>query len=80
MSTKNLSVHHRDDGTTYFEKKCMMCGKVSNFTVPTEKYGKWMSGRFVQDVFPEYSVDDREKMVSGTCPECFNKLFHPDED
>ena len=29
----------------------------------------------IQHIFPEMSADDRERLISGCCPECWDELF-----
>lgn len=40
------------------------------------RYG--IQGEFIQDVFPELSVDEREIFISGTHPECWDRLYSDD--
>ena len=59
---------------------CVVCGKVHEpIVLDAEKYYRWESGESIQSVFPEMSPDEREILISGTCPECWNVLF-PEED
>lgn len=60
-------------------KRCVLCGKVSMVEVPEAGYDKWQSGAMIQDAMPELSSDDRELLISGTDPECWNKLYGADE-
>ena len=47
------------------------------FNVPAEAIVKWNNGRgaFVQDAFPMLSADDRERLVTGICGPCWERLF-----
>jgi hypothetical protein len=38
----------------------------------------WQAGEIIQVAFPDMSIDDREILISGTHPACWNKLF-PEE-
>jgi len=31
--------------------------------------------KFMQDIFPELPIEDRELLISGTCSTCWDKLF-----
>ncbi|HST77256.1 MAG TPA: hypothetical protein VLN58_02075 [Verrucomicrobiae bacterium] len=63
-----------------FETKCVICNKKHTFVEDKSKVHRWVYGAHIQDVWPEKSDNEREKMISGTCPECFDELFPPDED
>jgi hypothetical protein len=60
-------------------KPCIMCSKTHTFSLPADAYVRWQRGAFIQDCFPELPAGDRETLISGTCNDCFNKLF-PAED
>jgi len=36
--------------------------------------------RLVQEIFPDFSIGDRELLISGTCNTCWQELFGSDED
>jgi hypothetical protein len=64
----------------YQTRTCVVCGKSTIVELDTVKAEKWLRGSgHVQDIFPEMSKDDRELLISGTHPVCWNKLFPPDE-
>lgn len=56
------------------ETQCPFCRRRTNFRLSLQRYNLWQSGELIQNVFPEMSADDREKLISGTCEECFPKL------
>jgi hypothetical protein len=68
--------------TITIERGCMLCGKPSSVTVDDEGYQKYRKGAFVQDAFPHLSADEREIIISGSHPGCFNEAFdeHPGGD
>ena len=33
-------------------------------------------GAFVQDAFPNLNIDEREQIISGTHPQCWDELFN----
>lgn len=61
-------------------RPCTMCGKVNTVRVPKAGFDKWRTGALIQNVLPEVSKEDRELLISGTCPPCFDKLFRGIED
>ena len=54
--------------------KCPICGEVKKFLLPDAKVAEWREGRHIQEVFPELSADDRERLISGICPTCWKKV------
>jgi len=56
---------------------CVVCGRIHEPVVlDAEKYYRWKEdGECIQDVFPEMTKDQREILISGTCPECWDELF-----
>lgn len=61
--------------TTYLTQACPVCGSPSNFQLDYDDLRKWRGGALIQNVWPDMSLDDRETMVSGTHPDCWNELF-----
>jgi len=63
----------------YVVVDCRMCQEF--YYIPAtpaqqEELDKPRSERaFMQDIFPELSVGDRELLISGTCNTCWDKLF-----
>ena len=55
--------------------KCPMCGEYHMLTVEMKQYFDYQSGALVQDAFPEMSSIDRERFISGLCPDCQEKIF-----
>jgi hypothetical protein len=41
---------------------------------------RWREGELIQDVFPDMSVNDREMLITGTHPACWDKLFPGEEE
>lgn len=54
---------------------CVVCGKHAIVVLDAEKYDRWQRGEHIQTVWPEMSADHREVLISGTHPECWDKLF-----
>jgi hypothetical protein len=57
------------------------CEQDKTLTVPLGQYEEWVSerGGTVQSIFKDLGADERELLISGTCGECWDKLF-PKED
>lgn len=54
---------------------CPICGHEHELTVDFEQYLTYQSGELVQDAFPHMSPTDRERFVSGLCPDCQEEVF-----
>lgn len=63
---------------TVITNPCFECGKTSELEVPLTQYINWRKGELLQVAFPDMSADDRELLLSGIHPECWDKMF-PEE-
>ena len=54
---------------------CPICGREHELIVDLEQYLNYQSGELVQDAFPCMSPTDRERFVSGLCPDCQKEIF-----
>lgn len=57
------------------ERPCPHCDKIQTVTVPHESYRAWQFGMKIQDAMPTVSADDREILITGICPTCWDELF-----
>jgi len=62
------------------EITCPFCGNTSVFTLPKSKVEAWKNGELIQNVFPEWSPNYREVLISGVCVECQADIFGEEED
>lgn len=60
--------------------QCPFCGTVSRVAVYAYQYALYLQGDLAQNVFPQLSATDREKIISGLCDKCQNDVFGEDED
>lgn len=58
---------------------CPLCGKETIIEVEESAWEQYEAGDLAQNCFPDLSPDKREMLISGICPECFDKAF-PDEE
>jgi hypothetical protein len=54
---------------------CPFCQNSAELDVPFEGYKAWQSGELAQNAFPDLSADEREMLISGTCPTCWDEQF-----
>ena len=70
---------------TIISKTCPFCSKQAQVTVEKERFIQWKRAgdddpmRFVQNSFPDLTIEQREMLISGTHPECWDK-FMGEED
>jgi hypothetical protein len=60
-------------------KTCTWCNKPAEVTVTEFDYKRWRSGTHAQHAFAEMSADDREMLISGTPPACWDEMFSDTE-
>lgn len=65
---------------TFTTPACQACTKTSEFTLDDEKVSRWQAGAYIQDVWPEMTMNDRELIISGTHPKCWEELFAEEDE
>lgn len=65
--------------TTVLTQPCVLCGKSSTLEVTEDERDRYINGEKVQDVFPHWTPEQRELLISGSHPECWDAMF-PEED
>lgn len=58
---------------------CPMCGKPSEVEVDSLGYSQWKAGKLIQNALPRLTVDERELLMTGCHPECWENIFKGDE-
>lgn len=59
---------------------CLGCNEQRTFYLPAAQHDLWTSGAHLQDVFPDWEPEDREQLISGTCPSCWEEMWAEEED
>ena len=59
---------------------CPYCHKKYIVNVEEQDYSDWTYKRLAQECFPYLSSAERELLISGTCKECWNKMFKSFEE
>ncbi len=59
---------------------CIHCRETGVLIVDREKYKEFKETprhlrRLIQDIFPEHSRGEREQLLTGVHPECFDDMF-----
>lgn len=60
--------------------ECPFCHKANEVEVNEMDYWDWQDGALAQDAFPYLSTDERELLISGICPKCWDDMFGGYED
>lgn len=55
--------------------ECPFCGKVNSVMVVADDYAAYLEGMLIQDAFPYLSADERELIMTGICPACWNDMW-----
>lgn len=61
-------------GVVEYETSCPLCGTRKTFTLPEKEYRRWRDGALIQNVFPQLTIDEREQLISGICPKCWELM------
>ena len=57
------------------ETQCPICGETKALYVPLDGYLKWEQGTLIQDAMPTLSANDRERLITGICPDCWDNVL-----
>jgi len=59
---------------------CRSCEEVTDLTVNIEGFIAWRGGELIQTALPELDAYQRELLISGICPKCWEQMFPSDEE
>lgn len=59
----------------YTTLPCMACGMPSLVELDLEKVQAWKRGALIQNVWPEKTTNERELLLTGTHPGCWDRMF-----
>lgn len=59
---------------------CPICHCDTYLMVDAEEYARWKAGELIQVAMPDLDADEREMLISGICPTCWEDMFDDDED
>ena len=78
--------NHIKRSTTILDKllvetpRCCVCGKTGTMMVSHSGWRMYLSNKLAQESFPDLSNEQREQLITGTHPECWDKLFDGEEE
>jgi hypothetical protein len=65
---------------TIYLNKCVHCHKTNHILLNNTHLSRWKDDmEYAQNVFHWLSADDREVLMTGIHPECWNEIY-PDND
>lgn len=62
------------------ERPCNICKLIGRFDVKESDYREWLRGALIQNCFSYLDKRDREQLISGFCPDCYENLFNASEE
>ena len=62
-----------------FVRFCPVCKKRQSVMVNIKDYIRWERGELTQRCFPYLSAEEREIIISGVCPDCWENMFGKEE-
>lgn len=69
-----------DEKITVQTIPCVHCHKKGEVVVNAAEFIRWNEGEeCIQDAIPSADADTREQLITGTHPECWEKLFGKEE-
>lgn len=54
---------------------CPKCGVRATFRITKAGYEAWREGEHIQNALPELTPSDREQLMTGYCPKCWDIIF-----
>jgi hypothetical protein len=67
-----MKINHKE---TTIVTRCPICGHANFIETNEADYWDWQDGTLVQDAFPYLSADEREMLISGICPTCWEDVL-----
>ena len=59
---------------------CLHCGNGSQVRIDYFKFLQWQHGGLIDRIFPTMSPGQRETMISGTHPYCWQEMMGDDDE
>lgn len=59
---------------------CPICHCDTYLTVDAEEYARWQAGELIQVAMPGLDADEREMLISGICPICWDDMFSEEDE
>ena len=72
-----MKINHKE---TTIVTRCPFCGHANFIEVNEVDYWDWQDGILAQVAFPYLSAEEREMLISGVCPTCWNNILKEEEE
>lgn len=59
-----------------YSVNCPLCGKLQTVKVHPVSLEAYRNGAKAQDAFPSLKATEREILISGICPTCWDEMFN----
>ena len=59
--------------------ECTVCGSTSEMFLNKTDLQSWWEGSYIQDAFPYLTADERELLITGIHPHCWDIIFGDDD-
>ena len=59
---------------------CPKCNGTNEVRFSLDSYRRWNQGALIQEAIPELNADEREMLMTGICPGCWDKMFPEDDE
>ena len=63
---------------------CRRCNEPTYLTASPEQWSEYQAPRserrLIQEIFPDFSIGDRELLISGTCNTSWQNMFGSDDE
>lgn len=60
--------------------RCPFCGRANKVEVNENDYFDWDDGVNAAIAFPYLSLSEREMLITGVCPKCWNAMLPPEPE
>jgi hypothetical protein len=64
-----------DPWVTVETPRCFVCGQTATLEVPAAGFDAWRAGALIQRALPGLSSPERELLISGTHPACWDRMM-----
>lgn len=60
-------------------RTCIECGEAGTVEVDAGEFRQWQEGMYAQYAFPTMPASQSEMLISGTHPECWERMWRTNE-
>jgi hypothetical protein len=79
MTTHTFNFSNNSTDTCTHSNTCYHCGESNEIILDFTAFMRWYNGDgLIQDIWPNLTGDERELILSGIHPECWNRMFAQD--